>query len=268
MPRNFSTLLIGFLFLAAPALTAAQVLITEIMYDLAEGSDSGREWIEVYNSGAAINLKDFVIFETGKKHKISSAGGETTLSPNMYAVIADNAEKFKIDHSGYTGLLFDSAFSLNNTGESISLQNAAGVEIDLVVYAKAHGGSGTGDSLQRLELSSNASFSPGIETPGAGIPAEGLVVTPVKVKAKKASTKKAAPPAAIEAEIIREKKSLVSVEKESQVASISITEESAPPLLWYVGVLAIAGFGASGVALSRHARKSEWDIIEETDETS
>lgn len=268
MPRNFSTLFFGVLFLLVPSVAAAQVLITEIMYDLAEGSDSGREWIEVYNSGVAINLTDFVVLETGKKHKISAAGGEMVILPGAYAVIADNAEKFRIDHPGYAGLLFDSAFSLNNTGETIALQSAAGADADSVIYTKALGANGTGDSLQRLELFPNASFSLGIETPGEGVPAGGLTMTPAKVKAKKASTKKTAPVAAIDTAIVREEKSLGLVEKESQVAAISITEEGAPPLLWYLGVFAIAGFGATGVALARNARKSEWDIIEETDETS
>lgn len=265
MPRNFSTPLISVLCILVPSVAAAQVLITEIMYDLAEGSDSGREWIEVHNTGAAINLTELIVFETGKKHKISAAGGETLLPPGSYAVIADNAEKFKIDHPGYAGLLFDSAFSLNNSGETIALQNAAGADMDSVIYTKALGGSGTGDSLQRLDSSS---FSPGIETPGEGIPASGLRVTPAKGKATKSSTKKVAPVAARDPEIVREEKSPASVEKESHVASVAIAQERIPSLLWYVGVLAIAGFGATGVALARHARKSEWNIIEETDETS
>ncbi|MFZ2719771.1 MAG: lamin tail domain-containing protein [Minisyncoccia bacterium] len=265
MPHNLILLLVSVLFLTVPSAALAQVVITEIMFDLAEGSDSGREWIEVYNFGAALNLTELIVLETGKKHKISSSEGEAVLAPNTYAVIADNPEKFKIDHPAYVGQIFDSAFNLNNAGETIALQSAAGVEIDSVIYTKALGGNGTGDSLQRVDT---ASFSPGIETPGTGVPAEGLTMTPVKVKVKKASAKKAAPAPVLETEIVRDEKLAGSVEKESQVASISIVEESTPSYLWYLGVFAIAGFGAGGVALARHARKSEWDIIEETDETS
>jgi len=47
----------GILFLlgslALPLSVSAQVVISEIMYDLPQdsGADGGREWVEVYNSG-------------------------------------------------------------------------------------------------------------------------------------------------------------------------------------------------------------------------
>jgi hypothetical protein len=50
--RVLSFLVMAFLFM--PSVSGA-VLINEIMYDLS-GSDTGREWIEIYNNGSDINL--------------------------------------------------------------------------------------------------------------------------------------------------------------------------------------------------------------------
>src|SRR3989344_1257320 len=123
-----------------PMLTAAQV-ITEVMYDLREGSDSGREWIEVYNIGsAAIDLSKWKIMENGKNHKITVVQG--SFEPSSFAIIADNAVKFQADHPEYSGALFDSAFSLNNKGETVALADASGKESDSIIYTSALGGNG------------------------------------------------------------------------------------------------------------------------------
>jgi hypothetical protein len=37
-------------FCAGPSIVCAQMVITEVMYDV-EGTDSGREWIEIQNIG-------------------------------------------------------------------------------------------------------------------------------------------------------------------------------------------------------------------------
>jgi len=57
----------------------AQVAITEIMYDL-EGSDSGREWVEIHNtSSAEIDLADWKLYENNTNHGITGIGDNTTL---------------------------------------------------------------------------------------------------------------------------------------------------------------------------------------------
>jgi hypothetical protein len=125
--------------------------MSEIMYDLAEGSDSGREWVEVYNeSGTAVDLADWKLFENSTNHGLKALGA-SVLAPGAYAVIADNPDKFKNDHPSYAGLLFDSAFSLNNTGETLILR-CCGKElsdVDTVVYSNEQGGAGDGASLSR-----------------------------------------------------------------------------------------------------------------------
>ena len=49
-----------------------------------------------------------------------------TIPSGGYAVIANNADTFLIDYSGYTGTLIDSSWSaLVNDGESLALKNSS-----------------------------------------------------------------------------------------------------------------------------------------------
>lgn len=122
---------------------------TEIMYDL-PGSDSGREWIEIQNNGltpadiaALIKLR-----EGGTDHRLALAEGPALLAVGGYAIIADNPVKFFEDNPGFDGMVFDSSFSLSNTGETLALMlNDA--KLDEVMYESGWGAAGDGNSLQR-----------------------------------------------------------------------------------------------------------------------
>jgi len=134
-----------------PLSLAAQVTITEIMYDLETGSDSGREWIEVRNMGAEeVDLGLWRLFEAEVNHHIEAAeeGGATLLRAGGYAIIADNTAKFLADWSAYGGLLFDSAFSLGNVGETLILRDGELADVDSVSYDAAWGANGDSASLQ------------------------------------------------------------------------------------------------------------------------
>lgn len=236
--------------LPLPAL--AQVTITEIMYDLSEGSDAGREWIEVY-AVESVDLSKLKLVESGSNHVIKVFSGGATIAAGHFAVIADNPEKFLTDHPMFTGMLFDSAFGLNNEGESLSITKGGSV-IDGVVYTKVSG-NGTGDTLQRNPGSTQ--FDAGIPTPGAGIPSSGLVKSVPPQKGKKKQI--AAASAALHAEIVGE--------SDFPPESLAVTSAPKPAessmALWWLAPILLSGFAAAGTSLSRHYRKSEWDIIEE-----
>ena len=126
------------------------IIINEIMYDL-EGSDDGREWIEILNTGTSeVDLTNWSFYEKETNHKLTLIRGTATLSANGYAIIADNAEKFLEDHPNYSGTLFDSAFSLSNTGEKIAIKNGDLI-INEVTYESSWGANGDGNSLQRFD---------------------------------------------------------------------------------------------------------------------
>lgn len=141
-------LVIGFIIgLSIPILTSAQIKITEIMYD-PQGSDTKREWIEVFNSGTEnIDLSTYFLFENNVHHKLTAQLG-STLPSGTFAIIADSIPEVLADFSGYSGLIFDSVFSLNNTGESISISNPQKEILDTFIYTSDMGANNTGQSLQ------------------------------------------------------------------------------------------------------------------------
>jgi hypothetical protein len=132
------------------------------MYDL-EGADAGREWVEVINSGdAALDLSLWKFFEGGVNHGLSLFQGETIIPAGGFAIIADNAANFLADNPGFTGSVFDSSFSLSNTGEALSLKNEKGEMVDTFVYSADLGASGDGYSLQKI----NTNWLAAAPTPG------------------------------------------------------------------------------------------------------
>ncbi len=137
-------------FLFVPAFASAQVAITEIMYDLS-GSDTGREWVEIRNSGSEpIDFSKLKFFEANTNHALTLSRGEATTSVGGYAVIADDPTKFMLDWPNFSGTLFGSSFSLSNTGEMIAIKNAALATLDSVTYTSSQGAGGDGNSLQLL----------------------------------------------------------------------------------------------------------------------
>lgn len=133
--------------LLIPFLASAQVRISEIMYDPA-GSDAKREWVEVFNAGAAtVDLGTYFFLENKVFHKLVAQAG-SMLPSGAYAIIVDSVAEVLADYPGYAGLVFDSAFSLNNTGEPLVMADAQKVTTDSFSYTADMGAAGDGNSLQ------------------------------------------------------------------------------------------------------------------------
>ncbi len=153
-----------FLLLFLPFSAGALVRISEVMYDL-EGSDTGREWIEIVNEGTgSVDVLSFRLFEANTNHSLTLISGSPVLAEGGHAVIADNAEKFFLDWPGFSGPLFESSFSLSNTGEALGIKNGALGEEDSVSYTSEQGAQGDGYSL----IWNGSIFAPGTPTPGQG----------------------------------------------------------------------------------------------------
>ncbi|MFA6536501.1 MAG: lamin tail domain-containing protein [Candidatus Paceibacterota bacterium] len=145
-----------------PAFVLAAPVISEIMYDV-EGTDTGREWMEVSNnSSTAINLSDWKLFEASTNHKLTFVRGSESVPAGGYAIVADDPQKFLADWPNFSGTLFDSTFSLSNTGETLILRSPDLVDVDTVSYTNNNGGAGDGKSLQRT----NDDWSAALPTPG------------------------------------------------------------------------------------------------------
>lgn len=152
--KNIFYALVGIGFFAFTHTAFASVSISEVAYDIyteaGGASDSGREWVEVYNSsGADIDISFWKLREEGVNHKLEVVKGTGVVLAGGYAVIADNTDKFLIDYPSYTGVLFDSSFSLKNTGEELVLKDAVLVDIDTLTYDPTIGAGGDGNSLQK-----------------------------------------------------------------------------------------------------------------------
>ncbi len=134
----------------APALAA--VVVSEIMYDPA-GTDTGREWVEIWNDASSdFDLGAAFLLEGGTSHKVAPFGGVPALVPaGGYAIVADKPESFLADYQNVTPV-FDSAFSLSNSGERIALVDAGGGEFSSAEW-NASAGATDGKSWQRAGVS-------------------------------------------------------------------------------------------------------------------
>ncbi|PIS13682.1 MAG: hypothetical protein COT67_00480, partial [Candidatus Tagabacteria bacterium CG09_land_8_20_14_0_10_41_14] len=160
---------LGFIFilmiLFLPFSAFAGVVINEIMYDL-EGADAGREWVEIFNNGdSEIDISGWKFYENDTNHKINlvDENGDFIMSAGSYAIIADNFSKFLIDWPDFSGIIFDSVFSLSNTGETIAIRDTDLNDADSVSYLSDWGAAGDGNSLQKI----NGEWMAANPTPGA-----------------------------------------------------------------------------------------------------
>ncbi|TSD03493.1 MAG: endonuclease i [Parcubacteria group bacterium Athens0714_16] len=153
---NFlKTALIIFIFL--PIFAHGQIVITEIMYDLAEGSDTGREWVEIFNSGNAqvdlagwkFNDGDGVTNHILNEPPKNGGRGSLILKSNEYAVLSGDANLFIPENLSYTGTVIDTVMSLKNISGEILILDKENNQIDKVLYNKEMGGAGDGNTLQK-----------------------------------------------------------------------------------------------------------------------
>ena len=87
------------LFILSANVACANVVINEIMYDL-EGTDTGREWIEIYNNtNTSVDLSTYKLFEANTNHALVVYEGNANISAGGYAIISSDPVKFKIDYS-------------------------------------------------------------------------------------------------------------------------------------------------------------------------
>ncbi len=183
MSRKICIFLLSLVLLFPRCFAFANVEINEIMYDLKNGSDDGREWVEVFNNSAStVDISAFKFFEgninTKTNHKLTLAQGDKNIGAKGYAVIVSNMAKFKTDFPNFFGTIFDSSFALSNDGETLALKDESLNIIDQYIYSSSMGAAGDGNSLQKINGSWVASKpTPGVEnkivyTPLAASPAK------------------------------------------------------------------------------------------------
>lgn len=141
--------------------------INEIMYD-ALGSDSQKEWLEIYNAGQTINIESckIVDLQSGKEssHSLYFLSPTSSLESNQFAVVLNDKDStiFYQIFPNFNGMLLRSNFTLPNTTQKIALQ-CEDAKIDEKTYLASEGGSGNGLSLQYF----SDSWQEAEPTPGA-----------------------------------------------------------------------------------------------------
>jgi hypothetical protein len=198
-----------FLSLAcAPFSAHAQVVISEIMYNPA-GSNTGREWIELYNQGASdVTMvaggaaKTWRVQDGSGNNALhtltdptsgTSGRGSLSIPAGGYLVIAADPNEFiSGEYAGGSYSVIKSSLSLNNAGTTISLidqTSGSPVTIDTTAYTSAQGGSDDGASLQRQ---ADGSWIAALPTPGAGNSTTPYVAPPSSSSASSSSQTSAA----------------------------------------------------------------------------
>ncbi len=155
--------LMSLFFMLAPPVSA-QIVISEVMYDL-EGSDSKREWVEIFNSGDDIvSLSGWRFYENDSNHKLTLVQGDESIKSGEYAIIVNDLSTFLLDWPQFSGTIFDSSFSLSNSGEKIIIRDSELTDIDSVTYSSELGAKGDGNTLYYT----GSKWSFGSPTPGSG----------------------------------------------------------------------------------------------------
>jgi hypothetical protein len=109
--------------LARCLLSAAALTFVHIEYDPA-GADTGREFVIIHNDGPAVDLANWRFAEGGSNHKLIALGA-SIVPAGGDAVIASDGATYAAEHAGSTDIIFDSSFSLSNTGETLALKDAS-----------------------------------------------------------------------------------------------------------------------------------------------
>lgn len=119
-----------FVILLDTSTTAANVVITEIMYNSPESGTDTLEFIEVYNNGSSpVDLMNYdVYFGTS----YANIGVSVPLAPGAYAVITNKVAQVNAFYgvSAIQGPLG----ALTNTGSVVKLLNANGLLVDSLTY--------------------------------------------------------------------------------------------------------------------------------------
>lgn len=100
---------------------------------------STHEWIEVWNKGNnPVDLSGWKFWENNTNHSLSVSTTDSVVSPNEYAVIVQDADKFILDYPGFSGSIFDSFWvTLSESGENIGLKDSSGNFIEQFSYVSS-----------------------------------------------------------------------------------------------------------------------------------
>jgi hypothetical protein len=122
----------------------AEVIISEIMYNPA-GTETGREWVELYNTGtASVDLSGWQFGDSQDNDWASAFPAGTSIGAKQALVVTGSASLFDLEWgTGINRVQVSSFPNLANSpgavDEAPAIRNAAGVLQDAVAYDDANG---------------------------------------------------------------------------------------------------------------------------------
>lgn len=262
-----------FIFTAVlPFAAHAELRISEIMYD-PDGSDSKKEWVEVYNEGPYMVDLSTVKFVDKSVHVLNrppknGGVGTITIVPNSYVVLAADAATF---HTLFAHVpqVIDTAMSLNNTGATIGLNGNNGPLVR-AVYDSSLGADGTGESLQwNGDTWVHAEPTPGRENAAVSTIPVTVVSHGTSVQKKASETvsvkKETGPVASKSRASFNEADNPVSVVN-ATASDVFISETAAAGSLdgssWWFAAAALALSTGAAVTMISRTKRNEWNIEE------
>lgn len=151
----------------------SHILVSEVFYDT-PGDDSKEEWVELHNpTSAAVDLSAWTLSDNAGTWTVPPG---TSIAAGQFLVIARNAQGFSTLH-GVNPDLSGLTLSLGNTGDTLSLKDGSGTEVDMVAWEGYAAGwsiaAATGESIHRCpdgtDTDASADWAVKVtETPGAG----------------------------------------------------------------------------------------------------
>lgn len=251
-------------FCLTPSIVSANIVVGEIMYD-APGADDGHEWIEIQNTGALpVDISGWRFREADTNHKLAVVQGTTTIPQGGYALIVSNPEKFLSDYPGYFGTIFDSTFSLLNSGEQLVLKDTKLLDQNAVTYVPAVGGAGDGQSLQLV----NGVWVSGTPTPGtlntSSPPPQKVVTSAASPATKSAVPKNGLSVAQVRKELAKDPEVVISESPREEGIPMPSATKRTEEYQWYLALAGILIFAAGGVLYFRHRpiSKTGYTIVE------
>lgn len=268
MKRRVIATLICICGLTAPMLASAELRITEIMYD-PEGSDSKKEWVEIFNEGPYLVDLSTVKFADKSAHILNAPpknGGTGTMSivPGAYVILAADATTF---HSLYPNIsqVIDTAMSLGNSGATIGLGTSKG-PLASASYDASLGGNGNGESLQWKDgVWLHAAPTPGnVNAKASTVPVPVITEKPIVQKSASAQTVSSKTKTA-SAQVVDEKNDPIAVVNatptDADISEVAAAGSTAVSPWWLAASVLAISTGAAVTMIARR-KKEEWTIEE------
>ncbi|MCX6275634.1 MAG: CotH kinase family protein [Bacteroidetes bacterium] len=139
---------------------AAQITISELNYNSDSARDAG-DWIELHNlASQAIDISGWKIRDDQQQH-VYTFPANSVITANGYLVVAEDLQKFTLEHPSVTNVAGELGFNFGNGGDQVRLYDYRDTLYLSMEYADdiswPQGADGAGYTLELLSSAGNLS---------------------------------------------------------------------------------------------------------------